>query len=121
MRQLISAFAPLAEHHPNQDAPKLKASCAYSIALFKRLRPRKHGVNDPTDPILVFTDGALEGQIATAGAVIFDTRSGTGECFEIEVPKELLEEWLASSEQCISQIELWAFIAVRWHHRTDFV
>ena len=120
VRQLISAFAPLAERHLDQDVTKLRALCAYAIAILKGLRPRKHGVSDATDPILVFTDGALEGQIATAGAVIFDTRLGTDECFEIEVPRELLQEWLASSEQCISQIELWAFIAVRWHYRTEF-
>eukprot|EP00438_Fugacium_kawagutii_P019356 Skav210200 [mRNA] locus=scaffold1264:140749:141204:- [translate_table: standard] len=44
-------------------------------------------------------------------------QTGQGTCFEVEVPEQLLSKWLESADQVISQIELWAFVAVRWHSR----
>lgn len=103
----MSAFAPLADHNHPDVSPRLRALCKYAKCVLTSLGPRTHRANDDDSPVLIFTDGAFEGGRATAGAVVLDTATGEGTCFEVEVPQVLLNKWLETADQVISQVELW--------------
>ena len=67
-------------------------------------------------PVVIFTDGAWEDGEATAGAVL--VKDELRSAFAINVPKILIDHWLKhAGTQIISQIELWALVALRWHQR----
>ena len=120
-RQLVSAFAPLADDHSPEASNKLVALCRYARTILVALGPRSHNLNDTDSPFLIFTDGAFEDGHASAGAVIVDTATGFSSCFEVQVPQDLLDLWLETSDQVICQIELWAFVAVRWDLRATLL
>ena len=121
IRQLVSAFAPLADDKTPEARNKLKPLCKYTRAILIALGPRSHNLHDTDSPYLIFTDGAFESDQASAGAVIVDTAHKSSSCFEVEVPQELLSLWLETADQAICQIELWAFVAVRWSLRDDLL
>eukprot|EP00438_Fugacium_kawagutii_P019704 Skav203546 [mRNA] locus=scaffold220:186544:187563:+ [translate_table: standard] len=117
VRQLVSAFSPLADNSRPKTRDRLKSLCRYARAIITYLGPRTHNANDANSPILVFTDGAFDDENASAGAVVVDASTGEGIGFDVEVPGQLLAKWLEHADQVISQIELWAFVAVKWHVR----
>ena len=121
VRQLVSAFAPLADDRSPEAKRKLVALCRYSRAILVALGPRSHRLTDTDSPYLIFTDGAFEGGRASAGAVIVDTARDFGSCFAVDVPQDLLNLWLETTDQVICQIELWAFVAVRWDLRATLL
>jgi hypothetical protein len=58
-------------------------------------------------PVVVFTDGACEGDVASCGAVLFDGETRT-EFFGTRVPEDVHASWRqGTSEQVIGQAELW--------------
>ena len=120
LRHLVAAFMPFSEtsNHPNP--AELKELCNYATRMFKTLRLRTHTCHGDHKPVLIFTDGAWESDVASAGAVLINGDERV--CFVVAVPEELVQHWKdTSGEQIISQIELWALVAVRWFFREKLV
>eukprot|EP00435_Cladocopium_sp_Y103_P053691 s2737_g17.t1 len=84
--------------------------------MLRTLQPESHFARGSTNPVLIFTDGAWEAGVATAGAVLIDGSERLA--FRLVVPKGLVEHWLEfAGEQIISQVELWALLVIRWSCR----
>jgi hypothetical protein len=70
-------------------------------------------------PVLVFTDGACEGEsfeIVTIGALLYDTLDGAKEMFGTNVPGSVVKLWQSEfpgKEQTISQAETLPLILAR--------
>ena len=63
---------------------------------------------DPRKPLLVFTDGAVEGDVATFGAMMWDPEDSACEQFGDHIPDEVARAWRdEGSKQIIHQTELW--------------
>ena len=88
--------------------------------MLSSLAPRQHTVLGRRSPILIFTDGACESGVATAGAIIIDGSEKLA-C-DILVPDAQVAHWLEhAGDQIIYQIELWALLALKWHFRHKFM
>ena len=118
LKHLISAFLPFADQRQRAATKMLRDLCAYAKAMLLSTPPRVHSCHDDKMPILFFTDGAWEAGVATAGAVVVCGAKRLAHV--VEVPQALIDKWQTlTGEQVISQIELWALLAVRWHYRSD--
>ena len=53
VRQLVSAFAPLADNHNTEASNRLVALCRYARTLLVALGPRSHNLNDADSPFLL--------------------------------------------------------------------
>lgn len=116
LKHLVAAFMPYADHQTSAKVEELKALCAYAKSMLTALGPRLHTLNGERRPVLIFTDGAWESGSATAGAILVDGSFRIG-C-TIVVPDNLVKHWLEhAGDQIISQIELWAVVAIRWFFR----
>ena len=116
MKHLVSAFGPFADKPQNLSASDLESLCSYTKTMLLEQRPRVHSVLNAGRPVVIFTDGAWEDGIATAGAVLVD--GDIRLAFQLEVPQALVEHWLANAgEQIISQVELWGLVLLKWSRR----
>lgn len=107
---------PFADQPTAVRSGELKDLCEYAKSMLTSLGPRTHTLRGERRPVLIFTDGAWEDGSATAGVIISDGSFRIG-CI-IMVPEALVKHWLEfAGEQIISQIELWALVAVRWFFR----
>eukprot|EP00435_Cladocopium_sp_Y103_P027136 s1919_g6.t1 len=116
LKHLVSAFMPFADKaHPARQSD-LSDLCNYAKHMLRTLKQRGHSVHGSTNPVLIFTDGAWEAGVATAGAVLIDGSERLA--FSITVPDSLKEHWLErAGEQIICQVELWALLVIRWTFR----
>ena len=113
LKHLVSAFLPFVEGQHRQTPGELVNLCTYAKLMLQSQKPRAHSLSDARSPVLIFTDGAYENGVATAGAVVIDGPSRMA--FVVKVPDVLIELWTkVAGEQIISQVELWALVAVRW-------
>ena len=113
LKHLVSAFMPFTEGHRVAHADELVALCAYARTMLQSQRPREHSLTVTTRPVLIFTDGAYENGVATAGAVVVDGPMRLA--YVIKVPESLVKLWTkVAGEQIISQVEMWALVSVRW-------
>lgn len=116
LRHLVSAFHPMADS--GHSAAELKPLCLYTISVLRALGPRTHKLTDEKRVVTIFTDAAWENGKASAGLVICDEVHNLRHCREIVVPQCLVEHWQGEgSEQIISQVELFALIAARYHYK----
>ena len=116
LRHLVSAFHPMADS--GRSAAELKQLCLYTISVLRALGPRTHKLTDEKRVVTIFTDAAWENGKASAGLVICDEVHNLRHCREIVVPQCLVEHWQGEgSEQIISQVELFALIAARYHYK----
>ena len=116
LKHLVAAFMPHADRVSLSKSGELQDLCAYAKSMLTSLGPRTHSTTGERRPILLFTDGAWEDGQASAGAILVDGDFRIG-C-TITVPDVLVAHWLKhAGEQIISQIELWALVAIRWHFR----
>ena len=116
LKHLAAAFMPYADRVSLSKSGELQDLCAYAKSMLTSLGPRTHSTTGERRPILLFTDGAWEDGQASAGAILVDGDFRIG-C-TITVPDVLVAHWLKhAGEQIISQIELWALVAIRWHFR----
>ena len=116
LKHLISAFGQFAESPKPKSHGSLKDLCNYTKQMLIRMRPRLHSLDSPIEHVAIFTDGAWEDDRATAGAVLVDGNRRLA--FKIVVPQVLIDHWVEhAGDQIISQIELWALLALRWHQR----
>ena len=119
LEHLVSAFYPFAESGKTANQDNLRQLCRYAKQMLISQQPRVYSLHTPSTPILVFTDGAWESGVATAGAVVIDGDSRIA--FSITVPELLVDHWTQYvGDQIIQQVELWGLLAVRWHHRIAF-
>ena len=72
LKHLVSAFMPFAEGHHTRNQDEPVSLCAYAKLMLQGQKPRVHSLADTSLPILIFTDGAYENGLATAGAVVID-------------------------------------------------
>ena len=115
LRFLVSAFERLSHVPSKYGAKDLRALCSLAMTMLKSLPPRKYTASEMKEPLLLFTDGAWEDGVATAGAVFFDPLSNQGFVCEVEVPDTLVNLWKQDvGDQLICQIEMWAFVSTRW-------
>ena len=72
-------------------------------------------------PVLLFTDGAWEQDVATVGAVLYDPEEGVVRAFGRDVPRSVVRAWQEDGKrtQVIGQAEIFpALLAkVQWRHR----
>ena len=71
------------------------------------------------DPVLIFTDGAVEGDKVTCGGVLVD--KGRVEAFGCDIPEGWVSKWRIDKKdkQCIGQAELFPVLVSRltWKER----
>ena len=97
---------------------ELNLMCRHTLEVLEAIQPRAISVASIETPILVYTDGAFESGSGTWGAIILDSVTGLRLCFEGAVPSFLLKAWSDQvGEQLICQIEMFAYLCVRWHLR----
>lgn len=114
---LVSSFGRLADIPRCLVKGDLNLLCNLTINMLNSLEPRFFRAGSMNDPLLTFTDGAWESGAAGAGAVVYDPSLGRTFSFEIEVPKKLIDLWVAETgEQIISQIEMFALLCVRFKY-----
>ena len=107
---------PFADKPQNFNAADLESLCLYTKTMLLEQKPRVHSVLNVGRPVVIFTDGAWEDGIATAGAVLVD--GDVRLAFQLEVPQTLVEHWLTNAgEQIISQVELWGLVMLKWSRR----
>eukprot|EP00435_Cladocopium_sp_Y103_P043481 s1078_g12.t1 len=89
--------------------------CDYASKMLSQSKPRTISAFGERRPILVFTDGSWESEIAGIGAVVIDTATGDRWIFSGRVPEVLICHWKKLvGDQLICQIELYAMVVVRW-------
>jgi hypothetical protein len=80
------------------------------VKYLKEAKPRRVDLKEGRPPVLLFTDGACEGELwenTTFGGVIIDPWSKTFEAFGAKVPEWLLESWTDGvARQVIGQAEI---------------
>lgn len=80
-----------------------------------KVRPRRVDCSSQQRPLLVFTDGAVEGDVVTMGAVLFDPHCGKVHWFGEAVEPKLVKEWrlYIPSGKVIGQAELLPVLLAR--------
>jgi len=92
--------------------------CNYLETVAKSVTPRMIGLQDSDLPIIIYSDGAFEKGIGTWGAFVYDPLDNKCLVFSGTVPEVLLRYWSETiGEQLICEIELFAYICIRWHLR----
>ena len=113
LKHLVSAFMPLADGQRFANPNELASLCSYAKVMLLGQKPRVHTISEPCPPVLIFTDGAYENGVATAGAVVISGVSRLA--YVVTVPPALVELWTKTAgDQIISQVELWALVSVRF-------
>ena len=115
----------------NQDRGSLEARLDELVTqtkeCLKATPPRVLSCNAVRAPILVWTDGAWEANVATIGAVIYDTSTKAARVMGQQVDEEIVRSWVKPSacelerEQIISQVELFAMVCCRETFKRDWV
>ncbi|CAJ1442762.1 unnamed protein product, partial [Effrenium voratum] len=99
----------------NKRTRELRQLCDLAMCMLRSLKPRVYSVVSVKLPILIFTDGAWESGVASAGVAMYFPQEGGGVVAPIAVPDELVKLWLDEvGDQLICQIEMFAFLAIRW-------
>eukprot|EP00971_Amphidinium_carterae_P171103 3391044-Amphidinium_carterae.1 len=77
--------------------------------------PRRLEVCPPSPPVLLCTDGSLEGEFAGMGGMLIAHKGGgiVAKHFSSTVPQELLQMWSRESAHPIAHVELLAYLIAR--------
>eukprot|EP00435_Cladocopium_sp_Y103_P032079 s2147_g8.t1 len=96
----------------------LRELCEHALSVLQSIQPRTVAASAEVAPILIYTDGAFDGDLADWGAILLDPVTGMRLCFAGKVPCFLLEAWKhLVGEQLICQIEMFAVLCIRWQAR----
>ena len=107
-------------HHHHVSQADVRMVCDYLLAVAKAVQPKRIHLHDSDLPWIVYTDGAYEDGKGTWGALAYDPLTGQKLVFAGEVPSPLISYWTATvGEQLICEIELFAYICLRWHLRKE--
>ena len=86
----------------------LRASCKLALSVIELSRPRAF-IATVLPPIVLYTDGAYEGNKGSWGALVVDSHSGNRWLFDGSVPTVLLDHWRRhAGKQVICQVEAYA-------------
>ena len=92
--------------------------CNYLEGIAKSVTPRVIGLQDSDTPIIIYSDGAFESGAGTWGAFVYDPLDNKRWGFPGTVPEVLLRFWSETvGAQLICEMELFAYICIRWHLR----
>ena len=92
--------------------------CNYLEVIARSVTPRVIGLQDSDTPIIIYSDGAFESGTGTWGAFVYDPLDNKRWVFSGTVPEALLRFWSETvGEQLICEIELFAYMCIRWHLR----
>eukprot|EP00435_Cladocopium_sp_Y103_P010573 s2459_g2.t1 len=107
--------------HNRGIAPKeVQRVCDFLELVTESVEPRQITVQDSDLPWIIYSDGAFENLKGTWGALVFDPLSGKKEVYAGEVPEAFISFWLNTvGDQLICEIELYAYICVRWRLRKE--
>lgn len=75
-------------------------------------KPRELPCSHEERPILLFTDGASEGDLNTIGGLMF--ADGQFRYFSCHVPPSLVKTWMTNSKHVIAMVELYAVVVARF-------
>ena len=107
-------------YNHNVSTSDVRTVCDYLLTVAKSVQPRRIRLHDSDLPWIIYTDGAYEDGRGTWGALVYDPLTGKRLVFAGEVPAVLTSYWAATvGEQLICEIELFAYICVRWHLRKE--
>jgi hypothetical protein len=67
--------------------------CDYAMTALKSSKPRVLSAFSERRPVLIFTDGAWENQVASIGAAIVDLATNQRWVIAGRVPQVLLDRW----------------------------
>ncbi|CAE7297549.1 F25B4.6 [Symbiodinium sp. CCMP2592] len=96
-------------------AEALKQMNDLLAATLSSLRPRTITVSDPRKPVIVYTDGSYEDEVAKWGSFFVDLESGEKFVLAGVVPEELRKMWHTQvGEQIICEVELFAVVCAKW-------
>ena len=105
-------------YHRGVSEAEARQVCDYLEVVTKSVTPRVIGLQDYDTPIIIYSDGAFESGTGTWGAFVYDPLDNKRWVFSGKVPEALLQFWSATvGEQLICEIELFAYICIRWHLR----
>ena len=122
LRFVLGQFDALSTMPGSSSSKKLQMLCDLTEHILVSLPPRRFSAGAMKKPFLLFTDGAWEDGVATAGLLLYNPDSDEVTTQEIEIPDKLLQFWLKEvGQQLICQIELYAYLAARSHYKTLFL
>ena len=120
LKPFVSEFARVAKGTSGDH--ELLRLCNFVKVLLRDLPPRSYTMSKHDSPVLIFTDAAFENGVGSAGYILVDRMTATRSCGEIHIPQTLMNHWLElAGSQIISQLELYALLAIRYHHRKLWV
>ena len=105
----------------NHGPSKIDDSVVASLTLLaERLdsgEPRTISCSDGPPPILIFTDGASEGDSNTVGGFLINRDLDVVEFFACNVPDTLVRQWQVEMKHIIGPVELYGVVLARhlWH------
>jgi hypothetical protein len=89
----------------------------WMITYLQNSAPREIRITDKVPPVLIFTDGACEGDqydIVTAGAIIFDPLTQFPEMVGFHVPSGFVKSWKSTGlSQVIGQAEIFPVLVAK--------
>ncbi len=97
----------------------ITAACNHLLDILSKSCPRTVDCNAGSPPIIVFTDSAFEGNIATVGALVVDPELQKSLVYDGTIPQQLVSKWQSKGlKQIISQAELATVVLIRDETRT---
>ena len=94
LKFVLGQFDSLSKVQGSGAAKKLAKLCEVTEHILTALPPRKFSACAMQSPFLLFTDGAWESGLATAGLLLYNPDSRELIVQEIEVPEQLTQLWL---------------------------
>ena len=99
------------------DKSQVAAIVDSTCEMLEALQPRIVRCFEVKTPLIVYTDAAFEGGVATWGAILFDRHSGLTVVHWGSIDPSLISAWQAlSGEQIISQAEAYAVLVLRFRY-----
>lgn len=99
---------------PHSLTPRLLKALGFLEEHLRTAAPRKLSACDPTNTLLVFTDGAFEGSKGEWGFFIHDCADNSRQVAGGKIPQVVIDYWISIvGDQVITQVELYAVLNAR--------
>jgi hypothetical protein len=118
LHQVCAEVMALGSGAANRRLRDLTDFCAYATSALNSSKPRVLSAFSERRPVIIFTDGAWQKQIAGIGAAVIDLATNQRSVLARTVPQVLLDKWQnLVGDQLICHVELYVMVAVRWLFR----